>query len=639
MKKHIKYLLILVLFMIPNCVCGSSINPSKSSAYSHYDYVIDSYDVSIVVNENNTFDITESIAVHFNMARHGIYRAIPLKNTVTRLDGSTTTNRVKISNVNVNNDFSISREDNSYIIKIGSDATTVTGTQKYVISYNYDIGKDPLKDKDEFYFNIIGKEWNTIIGNITFSITMPKEFDSNLLGFSSGTYGSTANENVNYVVNGNIITGSYNGILGAGEALTVRLELEEGYFSKASYVIECQDILYIVPLVLLILSILIWFKYGKEKKPVITVEFYPPVGFNSLEVGFLYKGRADNKDVVSLLIYLANLGYISIAETEEKNLFHNSKGFKLKKLKEYDGNNINEKMFLDNLFVKKAAKEDDQVPPVGSEVTSHDLYNNFYLTIDKILNNVNKKENRYKIFDKNSLNKNIILFLFIVITFIIITIGPFLYSSDVSTYLMIGLFPAIGVICLINGIINVPWKKGKIVNIIFGIVFTFPLHLIIEQLWGETMYLIGYLYGVIMVAGIMYIIKIMPKRTAWGNELLGKIKGLRNFLETAEKDKLEVMVTENPNYFYDILPYTYVLGVSDKWIEKFETIAVKEPSWYDDPSGFSVNSFSSFMNSTMKSAQTAMTAGPSGTSEGSSSSFSSGGSSGGGSGGGGGGSW
>lgn len=30
------------------------------------------------------------------------------------------------------------------------------------------------------------------------------------------------------------------------------------------------------------------------------------------------------------------------------------------------------------------------------------------------------------------------------------------------------------------------------------------------------------------------------------------------------------MVTNNPICFYDILPYTYVLGISDKWIKKFE---------------------------------------------------------------------
>ena len=36
------------------------------------------------------------------------------------------------------------------------------------------------------------------------------------------------------------------------------------------------------------------------------------------------------------------------------------------------------------------------------------------------------------------------------------------------------------------------------------------------------------------------------------------------------------MGESNPNYFYEILPYAYVLNVSKKWIEKFENIPVPE---------------------------------------------------------------
>ena len=47
-----------------------------------------------------------------------------------------------------------------------------------------------------------------------------------------------------------------------------------------------------------------------------------------------------------------------------------------------------------------------------------------------------------------------------------------------------------------------------------------------------------------------------------------------------EKDKLEMLVNDNPNYFFDILPYAYVLGVSDIWSKKFESIAIAPPTWY-----------------------------------------------------------
>ena len=148
-------------------------------------------------------------------------------------------------------------------------------------------------------------------------------------------------------------------------------------------------------------------------------------------------------------------------------------------------------------------------------------------------------------------------------------------------------------------------------------------------------YLIGYIIGVICILGMAICLKYIPKRTPYGNEILGKLKGFRNFLETAEKEKLEAMVMQDPTYFYNILPYTYVLGVSDKWIKKFESISLQAPSWYDSPNAFNMMAFGSFMNSTMTSAQSAMSSSPYSSSGGSSG----GGSSGGGSGGGGGGSW
>ena len=89
-------------------------------------------------------------------------------------------------------------------------------------------------------------------------------------------------------------------------------------------------------------------------------------------------------------------------------------------------------------------------------------------------------------------------------------------------------------------------------------------------------------------------IKIMPKRTKYGNELFGKVKGFKRFLETAEKPQLEGLVEQNPEYFYNILPYTYALGVSQIWMKQFETIALKAPDWYDFEGDFNMNEFSLF---------------------------------------------
>lgn len=637
----------------------ASLTPSKNYQYSFYDYVIDKYDINIIVNENNTFDITETITAYFNVSKHGIFRTIPLKNTITRLDGTTSTNRTQVTNVSVDNEYTTSRENGNYKLKIGSASRTLTGEQKYVIKYTYNLGKDPGKDYDELYYNIIGNEWDTVIGNVTFSITMPKEFDSSKLGFSSGTTGSTDNSKVKYNVSGNKITGSYNGILGAGEALTVRCELPEGYFVGTGLTFNLMNyIFYLFPILFLVIALLLWYKYGRDDQVVETVEFYPPQGFNSVEVGFLYKGKAENQDVTSLLIYLANQGYIKIAETEEKSLFSKSKGFKITKLKEYDGNNVNEQIFLNGLFTKRPSisigslfsKNVEQEPTDNTnEVTSTDLYNNFYITMNRILSNINNKENKNKIFEKSASSKTIFIILMIIATYCLITIPPIFAYGESSSLLFALLFPGIGFTVLfklvfgetktiyVNGRATYSSIGTKIFGLVWGLGFGgIPwAFMVLPALKQDPVYLVGYGLGLVCVLGMVICLKYLPKRTPYGNEILGKLKGFRNFLETAEKDKLETMVIQDPTYFYNILPYTYVLGVSDKWIKKFESISLQAPSWYDSPNAFDMMTFGSFMNSTMTSAQSVMSSSPSSDSGGSSG----GGSSGGGSGGGGGGSW
>lgn len=500
----------------------------------------------------------------------------------------------------------------------------------YTIKYTYDIGKDPLKNADELYYNLIGDEWDTSISNVTFKITMPKTFDESSLGFSSGKNGSTDNSNVFYSVDENVISGYFNGTLNSKEALTVRLTLPEGYFTSTSTDTDIYAILIIIfSLICVLIAYILWAKYGKDDKVIETVEFYPPEGYNSAEVGFLYEGTSNTPAVISLLIYLANKGYLKIEETERKGIFKNSKGFKIVKLKEYYGDNENEKIFFKGLFKGKK-----------TSVTATDLYDSFYTTLYRIQNNLNSKNNKDKIFETSSKGKGKWLIIMIIAIFILITVKPILEYSEMGAESIpfALLFPGIGFTILIGSLIGTI-KISKIFAIIWGgmfggipwAVFVFP------TLTQNIMYLIMYIVGIISIAVILLFIKIMPKRTPYGNEILGKLRGFKTFLETAEKPQLESLVEQNPEYFYNILPYTYALGVSNVWIKQFETIALQAPDWYSSTDDFNMHTFGNFMDATMKSATSAMSSSPS--SDSSSSGSSGGGSSGGGSGGGGGGSW
>lgn len=609
---------------------NSNYTPSEISTFDNNDYVIDSYDIQMIVNEDNTFDITETIDAYFQKEKHGIIRNIPLSNTITRLDGTSSTNHAQLSHLNINRFYIYSQTSDTYKIRIGSLFQTVSGKQQYIIKYHYNLGKDPIADYDDLYFNLIGTEWDTVIGNVTFTIQMPKSFDASKLGFSTGAFGSINNDNIQYRVDGNTITGKYKGILNAYEGITVRCELPEGYFVGAHNDVDIKLIvIYAFSLIGLLVSFYLWYRYGKDSPVVETVEFYPPDGLNSLELGYCYNGVACDNDVISLVVYLANKGYIKIEDLGTSE-FNND--FKIIKLKEYDGNNQYESLFMKGLFEEK------------NEVTQDDLENKFYHSIDGILEGINIDENHDKIYDKKHTLYVFIIKLFIIITFIQTLVVPVLVI-DINEimaliFISMGLFVLIKSFSTEEGITDVKtiiylafWALGFI-----GLAW---VSIILPVLLKDIPYLFANLFGICCIAGMLLCLNYLPKRTPYGVQILGKIKGFKTFLETSTKDELEDMVTKNPTYYYDILPYAYVLGVSDVWIKKFESIAMVEPQWYSSNDSFNWHHFNSFMNNSFDSTTSVLTSSP--TSRSSSGDFgggsSGGGSSGGGSGGGGGSSW
>lgn len=606
------------------------------------DYYIKNYDINIKVNENNTYDVTEKITAYFNVPKHGIIRKIPMKNEISRLDGTKSKKRAQVLNVKVDNKYETSVENNYYQIKIGSADTTIKGDQVYTIKYKYNIGKDPLKNKDEFYFDIIGNEWDTSIKRVKFKINMPKEFDSSKLGFSYGPKGSAYTEKIKYSVEGNKIIGSFEEGLKPGEGITVRCELPEEYFVGEKYSINfnIKDYTKIIySLILLLVSTLIWYKYGKDDTVIETVEFYPPKDYNSLEVSFLYNGRVDEEGVLTLLFELANKGYIKIEAIENKEKDYDD--FKITKIKDYDGNNINELRFLEGMFTKKTLEITKGKPKIKvkkyKEVKSEDLEDRFYITIKDIEEDINTGENIESIYKASTIvPKMILIILMLACIPIILPIIIFL--------LRIPLFiPMIVALLFYSGINNNEMFNYSVI-IILELIICIAIAVTIGMIFnGFTVNQVSIPIGFACFCGIIILYELMNNRTQFGNEIYGKLSGLANFIKTTDKEKLEELTLKDAHYFYDILPYAIALGVGTRLIDKFKNIAIKPPKWYVGTDSLDFSSFADALESTIDNISTAssppVSESSSGDFGGSDGGFSGGGFSGGGSGGGGGSSW
>lgn len=508
-----------------------SVSFDNDSFYrQNYEYFLKNYDIQVDVNENNVLHVTEKINANFHVRKHGIYRYIPYQCDIRRADGSQTSVKAKISNIECSEQYEKSYEDGNIVLQIGSEDKTFKGEHSYSISYDYSIGTDTVDNSDELYFNLIGNGWDTQIENVTFTVSMPKAFDKDKIGFSTGAYSAEGSDIVRYSVKDNVITGKLVDSLNAYEALTLRIELPDGYFTfdKTAQLVK-YALLIILPALCLLVIFLLWLRVGNDKKVIDVVEFYPPQGMSSADVAFWKNGVLKREDVIPLLIELANEGCVEIEERDGKN------NYVINRIKDYDGSDKAKQIFFKGLFNGKNKRD---------SVTKSSLENRFYTSVDKIVALYSSYDRRTKVFSKKSL------------------------VSRVACWGLLAAGLALELLLFIN---------------IYGT--------------NQRFVFLGIGAAILLVGFVMSF--FVRKRTDEAHEILQKINGFKTFLEKAEKDRLEALVEENPKYFYDILPYAYVLGVSDKWIKKFKSIAIEPPTWYVSRNPFDRMMMWYFINNTM----------------------------------------
>ncbi|MDR3643854.1 MAG: DUF2207 domain-containing protein, partial [Clostridia bacterium] len=528
-----------------------------------------------------------------------------------------------------NIDFSKSRDGGYLMLKIGDPNFTLTGKKTYCIRYNYGIGDDGIKQFDDLYYNLIGNGWDTTISKVTFHITMPKAFDKSLLSFTAGAEGSTDGSIVKSSVSGNTITGKVTSTLQPYEGVTVRLELPQGYFVAAKKSSGIGFILF--DILLAALSLLLYLMFGRDARVYIPVEVTPPEEITSAEAGYIIDGHVDTRDVVSLIIYWADKGYLTISDDGKGNFILNKTHGADEAMRPY------EKDMFAELFKGR------------NSVTADDLKYTFYQTIQQVkqrLAGSYKSDPAKRIYTASGnvskawcyvmagLCAGVALFS---------AAGSYFFSLSASAIAgAVGFAVTASIAAIVGYAVD---KSASGAKSTAGAIFASLLYsLALLIMAAVAFYMSGLaapaIAGALAAAVCGIAGSFAKKRTQQGGTWLGRLLGLKRFIELADKSRIEKLVEENPSAFYNILPFAFALGVTDKWAKQFEKIAIAPPSWYYGYQGNAFNTiiFASMLNRNMYAYQANMVSTPP-KSSGGGGGFGGGGFSGGGFGGGGGGSW
>lgn len=608
-KKTFSFLLVflILLGLTQPALAISTIN---SDPYQYHSLYFDQMDIDMEVDETGLIKINTKIDAVFNRPMRGLEIFIPQRYVMDFKDPDTNENVRKryvwkVEELQNKSNFKMTVEtvDNSAIrLRFGDEYTYIDGPQTYEYSYQIQMHDLNYRDIQMLYWNIVGDGFDVTIDKLNFEVRLPKTVDEYPVYIYSGMYNSRNNDFIEFeFVDNQVIKGHSIQPLLANVGVTAELMLPKGYFNFP--IIPDFSPLFLGALGLGALLSLYWFfRYGKDDPMVITIEHEPPKGLSSAMVGYIFDNTADTKDILSLIVEWASYGYLDIEEVSKKNM-------RLTKLRELPESTVPyEKRLFNNLFNNR------------DEVETKQLEQKFYRHVNTAQAELQRyfKSSDRKIFNSVSTRRQFLAF-FLAAALFAAFVGYQVYRNTFFWEIAIGTLGMSFAANIAFSILQLFFfndftrqsRAKQFADIIFSLittaVFFLSYYFVLNyfEVFDMKFVIALFAFFIIVIAAIN-----MSKRTPYGNQNLGKILGLRRFIEEAEKDRLEYLVNDNPQYFYKVLPYAYVLGVSDIWSKKFEDIAIPPPPGMSHNPNFSPIWYNNRLNNMMYRTTRSMTSTP-----------------------------
>ncbi len=562
----------LILTVLCLAVGFGTVKTASAEIYPNlyrYSFYFENYDVTYDIKSNREISVTEKLEITFTGREStGFVKSIPVnageivKNVRVAELVNGTERTVYFDVDSINDDAS-----NQYItVDIGDYTKKTNETHTYLINYDYCLTK-AQEGANILYLNAIGvdRESYCDIKSATVTLILPDGYLSGkcvvgkVLSETEESFSTSQNGDGRTVLTLNNKPLAYN------EGVTFKLTFEEGalttYFDITPY--------WFIIVVAVILLLVIALKFLCFNKRTITpvVNFEAPDKMNPLLMGKLIDGKIDSEDITSMIFYWADKGYLMINLDDQKD----PSIIRIVKALPQDAPAYEQIMFAELFNGQDAIK-----PSL--------LKYKFYRTVDKVTKMVN--EQTKELYERKSV---ILSWIIALVSGLMLGITPLILAiTQISLHYLviapfIALVPLMFVYVFSMGIVNNKFKskKGTKIGFICAVLGISALTTLFYTLLVPS-FIIGVIPKILLclvtcatVASSVIIITRTKKYT----EQLNDIVGFKQFIELAEIDQLEKMLEDDPQFYYHVLPYAQILGVSDKWENKFKDITVQPPQW------------------------------------------------------------
>ena len=297
---------------------------------------------------------------------------------------------------------------------------------------------------------------------------------------------------------------------------------------------------------------------ARKKRVIKPVEFFAPKGCSPIDVALVYSARRVKANALftPLLLYWADQGYVTVEE--------DGRGLKVTKQKPFpsfkQSGRADEKTYNCELALFKEmfpTPKTQTFYTLAARKSVNETYDKTMEECKKLSRAViGKKGSRYSLLMKGAAA---------IIAFLIGALMSLYLSMPIA---MIMLFPVIGAILL--KFMPAPYYVRVPFFAVWGgvpflcTIFLVPMPVTFKIAIGAaimTLLLTVFVFG-----------EYADFRGEEELKLYGKVCSFKRFLVLADKGRLEALVEDYPDYFYDVLPYFYVFGITKKMKKKFDRI-------------------------------------------------------------------
>ncbi|MCE5201576.1 MAG: DUF2207 domain-containing protein [Synergistaceae bacterium] len=572
--------------------------------------VLKKYDAHVRINQDSSLEVTETIVAKVENVeiQRGIIRTFPVeyrddKNKTVEVGFNVTDVRLDGSEV----PWQTKRSGRSVDLRIGDpDRIIAPGVHTFTIKYTTTRQIGFFEDHDELYWNVTGTDWTFPIIEASCSVALPgRAFGEgfNTIEWYVGEAGTKGDIKNAKLTSGNSVITTR--ALGPGEGLTVVYTWPKGLVTPPPPPLKdnetAQGIVGTVTLALMLCWFwYAWRKWGKDpiRRAVIPI-FYPPKNTSPAFLRYVRDMMLDQTAFTSAVLGLAVKGALGIEEEDEtKTFFGTTKGNYILHKTDIEPENLEpeEKALMMQLFP-------GSIDTVELTQANRSLLSGAMASLGR-----NFRKRNSTLFTKNT-DK--------------VLVGVLIYAlGTAALYPFSGEYPINVVLAGVCGVIMIAlgMRLSKAANsggqnVRQLLVRIFPPVLIGAvasiALTDEGLSPLTFLMFAAAALVISVMRPLMVARTKEGSDLLSDIEGLKLYMDTAEKERLEMFnpPEETPQLFELLLPYALALDVAKTWGNRFEkvlTSAQYRPQWYTGPSpyifmyGAGLQNFSSDLQDHMK---------------------------------------